>query len=437
MATRTFATIFVACVGLVAGLCLAFALASASIPPGDVFLLAVLCSLLMAAATIKPVHFGFRVNVDLTTLLIFSIALSFTPSIAIIVVASGVLAGQAMQRSALSGLIFNSGQVIVQITAAAGILAFAGWNATSPDYGNARFLPFIIVTAVAIFAINTALVATVVGLQTRLPPWLVWRDALSSDLLLEQVTQFALGLVTAIVGAVQVLLLPLLAAPGIMLYISANRKRQLDFQTQDAISALADLVDRRDPYTADHSRRVAVVARELATHLKLAPAEVGAVERAARVHDLGKLVIDLSVLNKDEKLSRDEWDLFKRHPGDGANILTWFPEFQQSTAYVHHHHERWDGSGYPDGLARQNIPLGARIIAVADALDAMSSARPYRDALSAEEILAEFRNYRDVQWDATVVDVLLELVELGTIDLPGDGRSPRVYDGLGTVVHTH
>jgi HD-GYP domain-containing protein (c-di-GMP phosphodiesterase class II) len=154
------------------------------------------------------------------------------------------------------------------------------------------------------------------------------------------------------------------------------------------------------------------------------------------VHDLGKLVIDLSVLNKHEPLSADEWKLFRRHPADGANVLTWFPEFNRSTDYVRHHHERWDGKGYPDGLAGNAIPLGARILAVADALDAMASARPYRAPLSADAILAEFAAYRDVQWDAHVVDALFQLIRNGTLELDGMNNSPRVYDGLGSLVQS-
>ncbi|MEZ4522497.1 MAG: HD domain-containing phosphohydrolase [Thermomicrobiales bacterium] len=175
----------------------------------------------------------------------------------------------------------------------------------------------------------------------------------------------------------------------------------------------------------------------MATQLNLAPDEIASVERAARVHDLGKLVIDLSVLNKNEPLSAEEWELFRRHPADGANILTWFPEFNRSTAYVRHHHERWDGRGYPDGLSGASIPFGARILAVADSLDAMSSARPYRAPLTQEAILAEFTAYRGVQWDAAVVDALFALIDSGAIDLAGDGESTRVYDGLGTVIQNN
>lgn len=436
MGSRTLATMFVVGVGSVAAFSVVHSILS--FPQMDTrdWLVAGLFAALMMVATIRPVHLGFRMNIDLTTLLIVAVVLTLEPATAIVISAIGAIAGQLLQRTTWSGVVFNSGQVILQVAAAASILAFFGWDVNNPGFAESRFLPVMVLAMIVVFLVNTVLVATIIGLQARIAPWLVWREALTPDLLIEQVSQFALGLVAAIVVHVQILILPLLAAPGVMLYVSASRKNRLQFQTQEAISALADLVDRRDPYTANHSRRVAVVARELATQHGLAPDEIEAVERAARVHDLGKLVIDLSVLKKSEPLTAEEWKLFRRHPADGANILTWFPEFSRATSYVRHHHERWDGKGYPDGLAGHEIPLGARILAVADALDAMSSARPYRAPLSPDVILAEFKAYRDVQWDGNVVEALLQLIERGTIELGETSNSPRVYDGLGSLVQS-
>jgi HD-GYP domain-containing protein (c-di-GMP phosphodiesterase class II) len=436
MAARSIASAFVFGVALVAASITLWLAAIATLPDAHTILIAAVFAALMAAATARQIHFGFRANVDLSTLLIIAMVLSFEPEIAVLATAAGVLTGHLIQRAPWSGALFNSGQVVLQAAAGAGLLALAGWNPDGPAYGDLRFLPAIVLVMVAVFLVNTALVSSVIGLQARIAPWLVWREAVTTDLLIEQASQFALGLVTAIVMHVQIWLLPVLMAPGLMLYVSASRKSNLEFQTLEAINALADLVDQRDPYTADHSRRVAVIARELATSIGMGPHDIIAVERAGRVHDLGKLVIDLGVLNKDEPLSDQEWEQFRRHPGDGANILTWFPEFREATTFVRHHHERWDGQGYPDGLEGNEIPLGARVLAVADALDAMSTARPYRPALTSAAILAEFERFRGRQWDATVVDALFRLVERGTIALPGAGDAPVVYDGLGSVVHS-
>jgi HD-GYP domain-containing protein (c-di-GMP phosphodiesterase class II) len=436
MASRSIASVFVYGVALLAALITVWLALSASLPPRSVTLSGAAFASLMALATARQIHFGFRANVDLSTLLIIALVLSFEPAVAVLATAVGVFAGLVVQRMPWTGVLFNSSQVVLQTAAGAGLLALAGWNSQEADYGNPRFLPVIVLVMLAIFLVNTALVATVIGLQARIVPWLVWREAVTVDLLIEQASQFALGLVTAIVMHVQIWLLPILMAPGLMLYVSASRKSHLEFQTVEAINALADLVDQRDPYTADHSRRVAVIARELATSIGMTPHDIEAIERAGRVHDLGKLVIDLAVLSKEAPLDDHEWEQFKRHPGDGANILAWFPEFRESTSFVRHHHERWDGRGYPDGLEGAAIPLGARVLAVADALDAMSTSRPYRPAMTSAAILAEFERFRGRQWDAAVVDALFRLVERGAIDLPGAGQAPVVYDGLGAVIQS-
>ncbi|HLT18498.1 MAG TPA: HD-GYP domain-containing protein [Thermomicrobiales bacterium] len=434
MGTRAMASAFIASVGALAGLAVAGALATLTLPsPGDA-ILAVIFAVLVLLAIARPVHFAFRANIDLTTLLIIAIALTFDPSLAVLVTAAGALGGQLVQFSNWSGVVFNSSQVTIQAAVAVAILALFGWDPARPAYEDARYVPVFVLVMIAIFLVNTVLVSLVIGLQTRLSALAIWRDAVTADLLVEQASQFALGLAAALVVEVQPWIMPILLAPGLMLYIAANRKSRLEFQTRDAIAALADLVDRRDPYTADHSRRVAVVARELAAHMDLSPQEIVAIERAARVHDLGKLVIDLSLLNKEGTLTQEDWNLFRRHPEDGANILTWFPEFRPSAELVRYHHERWAGGGYPYGLSGEQIPLGARILAVADSLDAMSSARPYRPALTREVIVAEFKRHSGTQWDPAVVDALLDLIERGTIDLSTDGETPRVYDGMGTVV---
>lgn len=228
----------------------------------------------------------------------------------------------------------------------------------------------------------------------------------------------ALGLLAVVAIDAQIWTLPLLVLLGGSVYRSSHRHLQLRQQTLDAIEALADAVDIRDPYTAEHSRRVAASARELAIRLGLAPDEVDLVEQAARVHDVGKIVVDIAVLTKEGRLSDDEWTQLKRHPTTGAAILGQFPQFARATSFVRHHHERIDGGGYPDGLRGERTPLGARIIAVADSFDAMAAARPYRPGLPLDAVRAEFAKQRGRQWDARVVDALLDLIDQGRVVVP-------------------
>jgi putative nucleotidyltransferase with HDIG domain len=167
---------------------------------------------------------------------------------------------------------------------------------------------------------------------------------------------------------------------------------------------MADVVDDRDPYTFQHSESVAAHAVRTAKKLGLPAREVELIRHAARVHDLGKTAVPDEVLHKRGRLTDAEFELMKKHPQTGAEILEKLPGYRRGRELVVAHHERMDGRGYPRGLSGSAIPLGARIIAVADSWDAMTSDRPYRAALDPEAALGELLRGRGTQWDAEVVD---------------------------------
>jgi HD-GYP domain-containing protein (c-di-GMP phosphodiesterase class II) len=148
---------------------------------------------------------------------------------------------------------------------------------------------------------------------------------------------------------------------------------------------------------------VAEHAVRIARQLRLPDREVELVRLAARVHDLGKIAVPDEVLHKHGRLTDEEFALMKKHPATGADILSKFPEYKQGRELVLSHHERIDGRGYPRGLMGEAIPLGARIIAIADSWDAMTSDRPYREALDQHVAMAELVRGRGTQWDSAVV----------------------------------
>ncbi len=188
---------------------------------------------------------------------------------------------------------------------------------------------------------------------------------------------------------------------GFRLYVT------LQHETDHALVALADSIDKRDQYTYQHSMRVARLSGEIATSMGLSPRDVDLLVAAARVHDLGKIATDNRVLFKQSSLTSDERRLIQAHPAEGGELAGRFSMFREGRRFIRHHHERWDGKGYPDGLAGEDIPLGARIIAVADSYDAMTSDRPYRKALPHEVALVELRRGAGSQFDPTVVDAFL------------------------------
>lgn len=176
----------------------------------------------------------------------------------------------------------------------------------------------------------------------------------------------------------------------------------------DIIKSLAAAIDAKDPYTRGHSGRVARNAVMLARALYLPTAEQKILEQAAILHDVGKIGITDSILNKPDKLTAEEWDQMKAHPEIGALIISPAESIDPKVVtMIRHHHERFDGRGYPSGILNGDIPLGARIIAVADAYDAMRSDRPYRIARTPEESLSEIVNGAGAQFDPAVVKAFL------------------------------
>lgn len=180
-----------------------------------------------------------------------------------------------------------------------------------------------------------------------------------------------------------------------------------------AVYALVSAVEAKDPYIYGHSRKVNTYAVALAEAIGLSPGEVANVSTAALLHDIGKIGIPDKVLNKKGKLNEEDWRAIKAHPKLGATIISNIPHLVPCVNSILHHHERWDGSGYPEGLKGEEIPIEARILAIADTFEAMTSARPYRPALSLEEIVKELRQGAGLQFDPKLVEVFIGIVEAG------------------------
>jgi ribonuclease P protein subunit RPR2 len=188
--------------------------------------------------------------------------------------------------------------------------------------------------------------------------------------------------------------------------------RQLQRAICQSLLGLANALEAKDPYTRGHSQRVGAWGRRLASAMGLPAVEIDTVTEAGLLHDIGKIGVPEAVLRKRGPLAHDEWTLMRNHPLVGAQIVAPFDFFAEGALVIRHHHERWDGSGYPDGLAGAAIPLGARIVAVADVFDALTSDRPYRPALPRAAALAYLTDEAGRTLDADVVAVLLGLVRV-------------------------
>lgn len=179
----------------------------------------------------------------------------------------------------------------------------------------------------------------------------------------------------------------------------------------NTIISLANAIDARDTYTHRHSQNVTAYAVHIAQEMKLPTQIIENIKHAGLLHDIGKIGIKDEILFKNKNLNDEEWLQIKMHPSKGEEIIKSLPFLAEIAGIIRHHHERFDGQGYPQGIKGENIELGARILAIADSFDAMTSDRPYRKALSLEEAKNELLKGKGAQFDPRIVDYFLQILE--------------------------
>ena len=185
---------------------------------------------------------------------------------------------------------------------------------------------------------------------------------------------------------------------------------------KETVATLSRAVDARDPYTAGHSERVAAISVKIAKKLGVTKKELETIELAAQFHDIGKIGVPDCILQKPGKLTEMEFNVIKEHPVIGTNILCNIEFLKDSLPIILHHHEKYDGRGYPYGISGTEIPLGSRIISIADTYDAMTSDRPYRKALSHEEAIQEIVRCKGTQLDANIIETVLDVLKYPLAD---------------------
>jgi putative nucleotidyltransferase with HDIG domain len=206
-----------------------------------------------------------------------------------------------------------------------------------------------------------------------------------------------------------------------------KKQRELFYAT---VSMLAQSVELRDQYTGGHTARVTEYSMLLGQHLDLSPEDLHLIRIGTPLHDIGKIGIDDSILRKPGKLTPQEFEIMKTHTTKGARILEQVEDLHPMIPIVRSHHERWDGLGYPDGLAGEQIPRLARIVGVCDAFDAMTSDRPYRQGMPADGAFAEVEKMRGMQFDPVVADAFLKI--RGRILQEMQSETRRIGVGLST-----
>ena len=202
----------------------------------------------------------------------------------------------------------------------------------------------------------------------------------------------------------------LLIPTFVAIYFALKREKEIQEETKETLAFLASVVDNKIPDTFNHSKRVAYYVESICHKLKLEEEDVSVIVEAARMHDIGKIAIPDNILFKRVKLTKEEYDIIKEHAAKGEQIVNKLSQFKKGANIIRHHHERFDGTGYPDNLKGDDIPLGSRIIAIADAFDAMTTFRLYSTPKTIEDALHELEANKGTQFDPDIADVFIQMV---------------------------
>lgn len=358
-------------------------------------------------------HAGFlhnnKVLVTITTITNFSATLLFGPAAGGVAGVATYVLADIWARRAWYKTLFNASTVVIVINLVWFTFNLVNDGSTLPLSSLQNALA-IVLAALAYELSNSLLVCAVVALAEGCRVWEVWRASFK-DIYGQLLSLFPIGTLLIIVYHQNVWGLFLLLVPVYLAQYSFQAYRTLKTQSQRTMEMLARAVDQRDPYTYHHSERVAEFGERIAQKLRLDVTEVESIKAAALVHDLGKVGIESSILLKPGPLDPQERRRMQEHPTIGADIVGQLTIYEQMRDLVACHQERWDGRGYPRGLKGEESPLGARIIAAADAYDAMTSDRPYRKALSPQVAQGELLRGRGTQFDPRVVDAFLEVLQ--------------------------
>lgn len=379
-----------------------------SYPTRSDLVVAGLFAVMIGLARTFPVQVGPRFQISVDNAAAFAAVLVLPPYLAVIAVFLGVAAAGVVRPSTFIQQAFNA-SVAVLAVAAASSFADTILSGTAANANTLRLVVAALLAALTMWTINTVLVDSVIALQQRRRLFERWW-AVNRHGLWQGISLYLLGLLMVVSPADHTWALALLLVPTAVVYRSLRDGVALQYQTRMALEELADVVDLRDRYTHDHCRRVADLSRLLARKLGSAPEEVERIYLAARVHDVGKIGIKSTVLMKPGGLNDAEWVEMRSHPEVGARLVAKFPEFRHGRELILSHHERWDGKGYPRGLKAEAIPFGARVIAVTDTWDAMTSNRSYRKAMDLHVAMIEIEQGKGSQFDPRIAEAFLGLL---------------------------
>jgi HD domain len=347
------------------------------------------------------------------TFVTFLACVVLVPSwITVVCAAFVILLSQLMQRTGRTKTTFNVAQHCVALSCS--VAAYRLTGSAGAVYGGEISPLALSAVFLAFFVANSAAVAAVVSAETKTGFIHLWRENSLRGFGLDVV---AVPFVYVFVKVyVEFGMLATSAAAALILVVRQlnSTNEELNRSNKEILELTVTTLEARDPYTSGHSRRVSQYSRIIGQALALSTKQIERLTVAGLLHDVGKIhEVFAPILAKPGKLTAEERAIMESHPIKGAELVRISSQLRDTVEPIRHHHEAWDGSGYPDALAGEAIPIFARIIAIADTIDAMASDRPYRSGLSAEKIRAEVVRMSGIQFDP---EMLRRLFDAGTID---------------------
>ena len=346
------------------------------------------------------VNFG----ISLAALIIFG------PATAIIVTfISSISVRDILKKEPYYKHIFNCGQYLISISISSWIFEIF-FDRDSGNVFIAKNIGLIFMAALIFFVLNTFLTASVISLSKKIKIINVWIFNFAWLLpfhIFLVVMSIAISFLYKLYGPFTLMLtmMPLIIAQYTYMLRTNERKALLN-----SIMHIVKIVEAKDIYTAGHSVRVAEYSEKIARKARLNEYDIEMLKNLANLHDIGKIQVDLSVLNKADVLSSEDWNEIKKHPIVGYEIVKEITFLKDNANAVLYHHEREDGMGYPFGIDGKQIPYFAKIISIADSYDAMTTDRPYRKALTPSEAMLEIKKNRSRQFDSNLCDKMIEVL---------------------------
>jgi len=331
----------------------------------------------------------------------------------LIVVTAHILDSVLAQRDPLKSLT-NIG-TFVTATAVGGSVYWTLADTTVSPVGSLTNLVVALLASFVFVFVSTTSMALIVAPIIGMPMQTLWQSTVRLSMV-EAVTLPAVGGLVVLAARESAAAVLLLAFPLLGPQVAYRTLVRAQRSVRDTMESLADVVEQRDPYTSNHSIRVSNTVRAILQEMTDVPYELTeTIIAAARVHDIGKVGTRDVILYKPGPLTIEERREIQRHAEVGSLIVSRTEEYRLTASIIRHHHEFWNGAGYPDGLAGQDIPLGSRVIAVADAFDTMTSDRPYRTGMPVRAAIEEIQRNSGTQFDPRVVSAFLRAME---VDVP-------------------